>query len=168
MRKVGHFSVLFIKTHTATILCTGLCCLLTSYSRWPIMHVAAELCCYCWQLSASLQRWPVARERAEHLSLTFPCILTSSPSIKHREMRWRQQHVVRKVEVWVGVKSVRESMCMHVCVCVSCWSEMFTLLESKVNSVAFRSRLIFSADEFCTVKCSLQCAPVSAPSRLHK
>lgn len=41
-------------------------------------------------------------------------------------MRLRQQHIVRKVEVWVGVKSVRESVCVCLCVhrrvrvCVSC------------------------------------------------
>lgn len=46
-------------------------------------------------------------------------------------MRWRQQHVVRKVEVWVGVKSVRESVCMHVCVCV--------LLIRNVRSVGVQS-----------------------------
>lgn len=90
-------------------------------------------------------------------------------------MRLRQKHIVGKVEVWVGVKSVRESVCVHVraCACASehvCPADQKCLLcrSPKLSSVAFRSRLIYSADDFCTVKCSLHRAPVSSPSLLHE
>lgn len=92
-------------------------------------------------------------------------------------MRLRQQHIVRKVEVWVGVKSVRESVCVCVCLCVHtracvhvCPADQKCSLRRspKLRGVAFRSRLIYSDDDSCTLKCSLHRAAVSSPSLLHE